>query len=61
MLPIEPQLTANRRNPVCDTAEKAKSRLTFFCTSAPTDATTMDNIPDPSIIPAHMSFSAIRA
>jgi hypothetical protein len=61
MLPIDPQLTANRRNPVCETAEKAKSLLTFFCTSAPTDATTIDNIPDPSIIPDHISFCVINA
>ena len=61
MLPIEPQLTANKRNPVCETAEKAKSLLTFFCTSAPTDATIMDNTPDPSIIPVQISFCAIRA
>jgi hypothetical protein len=56
MLPIEPQLTANRRKPVCDTAEKAKSLLTFFCTRAPTDATIIDSTPDPSIIPVQISF-----
>jgi hypothetical protein len=35
--------------------------LTFFCTSAPTDATTIDSTPDPSIIPVQISFCAINA
>jgi len=61
MLPNEPQLTASKRNPVCETAEKANSLLTFFCTSAPTDATTIDSTPDPSIIPVQISFCAINA